>query len=192
MQTPSGCELWEQGPEIYIRATQRSVSSAVISFLISLLWNGALLGFVFLAVAGLWSNLVGPVSPGIPVPQLEDGGPMSLRGVLFLLAFLTPFMLVGMCMIGVFILNLWGKVEVMLDGPVGIVRTGVGAICWTRRFDASSVKNVYTTKSSWKNGSQTKKAICIEANCTIKFGTQLDELYQEWMCTVLYKLLMTS
>lgn len=192
METPEGCKLWEQGPEIYIWATQRSLSSAVITFLITLLLNGTLAGFAVLAIAGLLNHQGKPVPPGMPIPQSDDGDPMTFGELMVFVAILTSFVLIGLCTIGVFILNVWGKVEVMLDGPVGIVRTGVGILSRTRRFDASTVKNVYTTQSAWKNGKQVKKAICIEANRTIKFGAQLDELHQEWMCTVLYKLMMPS
>tara|TARA_Y100000589_G_C27175009_1_gene638332 strand:- start:15 stop:740 length:726 start_codon:yes stop_codon:yes gene_type:complete len=190
--TPSGCFVWEEGSRIRVQATLRSISGAIGALFISLFWNGIVSVFVVIAIAGLWSNLVGPLPEWFPAPDMEDGKGLPLGMALFLCLFLTPFVLIGSCMIAGIFLNLWGKVEVILDGPQGSVRTSVGPLGWTRRFDATSVDKVSIGRSSVETNGKRAKLIRIEADRTIKFGGQLNDKRLEWMRSVLKKLLVTQ
>jgi hypothetical protein len=192
LDTPSGCYVWEEGSRIRVQATLRSISGALGALFISLFWNGIVSVFVLIALAGLWVNFIGPLPEGFPAPDGEDGEPIPLGMTLFLCVFLMPFVLIGSCMIGSVFLNLWGKVEVVLDGSLGKVRTSIGPLGWTRRFDATSVDEVSIGRSSIETNGKRAKLIRIEADRTIKFGSQLNEKRLEWMRSVLKKLLVTS
>ena len=192
LDTPSGCFVSEEGTRIRVQATLRSISGALGALFISLFWNGIVSVFVVFAIAGLWLNFIGPLPAWFPAPEMEDGKAMSMGMTLFLCLFLTPFVLIGSCMIAGIFLNLWGKVEVILEGSNGSVRTSVGPLGWTRRFDATSVDKVSIGRSSVETNGKRAKLIRIEADRTIKFGSQLNDKRREWMRSVLKKLLVSN
>lgn len=190
--TPSGCYVWNEGANIHIQATLRSVAGALGALFISLFWNGIVSVFVMIALAGLWTNFIGPLPEGFPAPHEENGEPMSLGMTLFLCMFLTPFVTIGACMIGAFFLNIWGKIDILIDGDQGVIRTGIPLLGWKRRFNASQVTKVEIGLSSWQQNDQSKELIQIQADRTVKFGTLLNDKRREWLRSVLRKLLVTN
>ncbi len=80
---------------------------------------------------------------------------MPLGMNLFLCLFLTPFILVGAGLFFALLLSVAGRVEVVVSGPDGRVRTGVGPFRWTRRFAADqSAESRPATPPTRRTGSQ--------------------------------------
>jgi hypothetical protein len=165
-QPPAGCSVAEGGHEVVVHATLRSVSHF------------------------LYANLVGPLPEWFPAPETDDS--MSLGMTLFLCVFLTPFILVGLSLVGAALLAAAGKIEVVIGDSRAVVKTGVGFLVWRHRFDPTQVRRVTIGKSSWKSDDQAKELIAIEADRTIKFGTLLPDERREWLQTVLHVLLTST
>ncbi|MFG0249323.1 MAG: hypothetical protein ACF8OB_10580 [Phycisphaeraceae bacterium JB051] len=190
-QTPSKCFIWNEGSRIHIRSTLQSISGAFGSLIFALFWNGVVSVFVLVAISGLWLNLIGEPPEILPAPK-SDGKDMTLGATLFLCIFLVPFVLIGMASFGSFLFNVWGRIDVILDGPEGSIRTGIPVFGWTRRFNASHVTKVTTDISSWQQNGRSRELIKIEADRTIKFGSQLNDTRRDWMRSVLKKLLVST
>lgn len=188
---PSGCAIEDGIDRIKLKATLRSVPGAIGALAISLFWNGIVSVFLLIAVSGLYANLIGPVPNWFPAPQM-DGKPMTLGMTLFLCAFLTPFLLIGSCMIGAFFIYLFGSVKVVITNDTGVVVTGVGPIAWPSRFDPRSVTHVSIGPTTPQNQEAASDCIIIEADRTVKFGSKLEQNRQEWLEAVLRVILVQS
>lgn len=181
---PKGCSITEWGQDVVIYASCRSMTGFLGALAFSLFWNGIVSVFVLVALAGLYTNLVGPVPAWFPAPQMNQ--PMNLGMTLFLCIFLLPFVTVGVVMIGAVVMTLAGKVEVSVGETEGVVRTGVGVLAWRSRFDATAVRRVTMGTSTWQNNQEkSSPVIVIEADRTIKFGSMLTEERREWTQVVL-------
>lgn len=180
-------------------ASARSVGGAAGLTFVCLFWNGIVSVFVLVAFAGLYTNLIGPLPQWFPAPTGNgsksgsgSGIGMPLGMAIFLCIFLIPFVTVGLIMIGSWFTCIAGDVRVVLQGATGAVSTGVGPIRWTRRFDASAVKRVGRSQTSWKQNDQSKPVIEIQADRTIKFGSVLSDERREWMIRTVRPLLMVK
>ena len=189
---PAGCSCDEQiGGDLVVRASLRSPGAAVGTLAVCLFWNGIVSVFVLIAIAGLYTNLVGPLPRWFPAPTSNGkngslGPNMPLGMTLFLCVFLIPFVVIGLGMFLAFLMCLVGRIEVVVTGTDGRVRTGFGPFNWTRRFDPSRVKRVVIAQTSYEQNGQRKPLIQIEADRTIKFGSLLPDERRAWMLGVLH------
>src|SRR5437868_14236 len=62
-QPPSGCSITPLGQVVVATASLRSVGGFLVTVAFALFWNGIVSVFVLLAIAGLYTNLIGPL-PG--------------------------------------------------------------------------------------------------------------------------------
>ncbi|MCX5659529.1 MAG: hypothetical protein NTW19_07370 [Planctomycetota bacterium] len=198
-EPPAGCRLDDDGARIAVRASARTVGGMLGVLAICLFWNGIVSVFLLVAIGGLYTHLVGPLPAWFPAPsgQGSPGGAGSgsngfqtLGETLFLCVFLTPFVLVGLALIGGLVFAAAGEVRVQLDGAAGSVWTGVKFIGWTQRFDASAVTRVTIGNASWPKNDQVQKNIEIHADRRVKFGSGLPEARRLWMTMVLRTLLL--
>lgn len=196
---PPGCTLEDRtGGAKVLRATLRSAGRAVGLLAICLFWNGIVSVFVLIALAGLYTNFIGPLPEWFPAPtgtQNKNGniGPgMPLGMNLFLCVFLIPFVTIGLIMFLAFLTCVVGRIEVLLDGPIGRVRTGFGPFNWTRRFDPTRVKRVIQGQTSYEENGRTKAVIQIDADRTVKFGSMLEDGRRAWMMGALHLLLVAK
>jgi len=189
LQLPTGCSIMDTGNEIHIRATLRSIPKALGALAISLFWNGIVSVFVLLAIAGLWSNLIGPMPDYFPAPEVNDK-PMSLGMAIFLWIFLTPFIVLGAGMIFSIFLYLAGRVDVRVSEYHASARTSVGPFRWTKRFDPNAVTKVTIGETFWRSNDSANPLIQIDADDTIKFGSSLSEVRRDWLRAVLQVLLL--
>jgi len=185
-QPPKGCRLDDMGNRIVVRASTRSIGGAIGAGLFGLFWNGLVWSFVFAALSGIYVRLVGPLPSWFPTPS----GGMPLPMAIAVCVFLIPFVAIGLLMIGICLTCLAGEVRVVIAGPEGMVRTGVGALALTKRFDASAVKRVAMSRTTWKQDDQSKPLIEIEADRKVRFGSVLSEDRLRWMLSVLRTLLL--
>lgn len=187
---PRGCSYQEQiGGGLVVRASHRSIGAAAATLGLCLFWNGIVSVFVLVAIAGLYTNMVGPLPKWFPVPGSGKNGGlgpgMPLGETLFLCIFLTPFVLVGSGLLLAFFTYLLGRTELVVAGDTGRVRTGFGPLNWTRRFDVARVTRVAIGQTAYTQNNQTKPLIVIDADRTIKFGSMLTDARRAWMLGIL-------
>jgi hypothetical protein len=193
---PSRCSIVDMGNTVVVTASLRSIGTAVGCIAVALFWNGIVSIFVLLAIAGLYTNLIGPLPDWLPAPGVKNGrpmmndAPMGLGETVGLCVFLIPFVAIGSLMIGAVLLSLFGKVQVVIDEFDSYVGTGVGFVLWKRRFDPRSVSAVKFGLSSWETNDQRQPQIELTADRSIKFGSLLSEKRREWMQGVLREIFL--
>lgn len=147
---PAGAWYRNEGIGPVIGATHRSLGTAMGALAFSLFWNGIVSVFVLIAAASTLRHLGIAVPDWFPAPVM-NGSPMGLGMTIFLWIFLTPFILIGLVMIGAFLSALGGRTEVRMGHAEGVVFTGIGALGYRRRFDASGVKEVRIDDRQWRD-----------------------------------------
>ena len=193
---PAGCSVVSDGQRMTATVSLRSLAGFIFSAGFALFWNGITSVFVLIAIAGLYTNLIGPLPHWFPAPALKDGkpemngGPMELGMTLFLCVFLIPFVTIGLGMAAVAIMNLIGKVEVVIDEFDSFVATGFGLFRWKKRFDPREVQAVEFGTKSWQSDGEGNKLIEIRGNRTVKFGSLLQSDRMEWLRAVLRQSLL--
>jgi len=193
---PDGCSISSDGHRVVATVSLRSWISFLTYTGVALFWNSMLSVFVLTAIAGLYTNLIGPLPQWFPAPGLNDGKPemngrpMELGMTLFLCLFLIPFVMIGIMMIGAAIMNLLGKVEVVIFEFDSYVATGVGPLRWKKRFDPREVRSVEYGMTAWQSNGNSLPLIEIKADRTVKFGSQMQDHRMEWLVMVLRQLLI--
>lgn len=188
---PQGCSIDAADQRIVVTASLWSFVGFAVPVGIALFWNGIVSIFVLMAAAGLYSNLIGPLPVWFPAPGLKngkpemDGHPMQLSETLFLCLFLTPFVVIGTGIVGAALLNLIGKVEVVIDEINSYVATGIGFLKWKTRFDPRLVRAVKFSSGKLQSEDTTSKSIEFVADPPIKFGSLLRSDRMEWMWAVM-------
>ncbi len=190
---PPGTWYRSDGPGPVIGATHRSLGAAFGALAIALFWNGIVSVFVLLALAGTLRNLGIQLPHWFPAPVMNDS-PMSVGMTIFLWIFLTPFIVIGLVMIGAFLSALAGRTEVRMNNSEGVVFTGIGAVGHRRRFDASSVKEVRIEDRQWRNSEgarQRKACILIETRDgrQVRLGSMLTPERRKFVGEALRKVL---
>lgn len=187
---PAGCACEEvPGGGLVVRARNRDIGGAAFFLLPSLLWNAIISIFILGAIAGLYTHLVGPLPAWFPISSkgkddlLDPATP--LRHTLGLCLFLVPFIAVGVALVVAFLSTFLGRVEVTIHGHDGRVRTSLGRLGWSRRFDASHVTRVDAGRTAYTVNDQRWPAIQLEADRTLRFGVLLPAQRREWMIAVL-------
>ena len=196
-QPPKGCLVVSLGEGVIATASLGSFSGFLITAGCALFWNGLVSVFVLLAVAGLYTNLIGPLPAWFPVELTEgkpvlNGEPMDLGTTLYVCVFLIPFVIVGAGMIGAVLIGLIGKVEVVIDELDSYVSIGAGIVKWKRRFDPHQVRAIRFGTTAWRSDDGPSKLIELSADQTIKFGSLLQLDRMEWLRVVLRELLLNS
>jgi hypothetical protein len=195
-QPPVGCFIQPVGLGVVATASLRSVSGFLGCVAFALFWNGIVSVFVLIAIAGLYTNLVGPLPAWFPAPGINqgkpgmNGQPMGLGMTLFLCVFLIPFVTVGIGMSVAAIVNLAGKVEVAIDEHDSWVATGIWFFKWKRRFDPRKAHAITYGTPAWKSDGATNRVIELAADRTIKFGSMLQSDRMEWLKAALNELLL--
>ena len=190
---PPGAWYRNDGPGPVIGATHRSLGGAVGALAISLFWNGIVSVFVLLALASTLHHLGVQLPDWFSAPMAKDSS-MPIGMTIFLWIFLTPFIAVGLVMIGAFFSALGGRTEVRMQNADGVVFTGIGALGWRRRFDASAVKDVRIDDRQWRDSDgdrHRKTCILIETRDgnQVKLGSMLSPGRRKFLAGALRKVL---
>jgi len=177
-----------------VSATHRSLGMAAGTLAMALFWNGIVSVFVLIAIAGTLKNLGVTLPTWFPSPDM-NGSPMSTGMTLFLWIFLTPFIVIGVSMMGAFFLSVGGRTEVQADPTGGTVFTGVGPLGYRRRFMPSHVSDVRIEDKQWRDSDgdrQQKTNIIIETKegKLIRFGSMLSSERRKFLTAVLRKFLV--
>ncbi|MEQ8317495.1 MAG: hypothetical protein RIE77_07900 [Phycisphaerales bacterium] len=196
-EPPRGCAIRDFGDRVVLRASARSLAGAAGLAFFAIFWNGIVSIFLVIMVASFLHHAGITLPAWFPTPFGGGGGGggsnqnMPLGMTIFMALFLTPFVLVGVTMIGALLVTIIGRVEVRLRGPDGIVFTGVGPVGWKRRFEADTVEAVLLTDADIEENGKKKRAIAIETGKkTIKFASLLPDQRRLWLGGVLKTMLV--
>lgn len=180
---PPGCGVHGDGVQTILHASARSAGGFLGALFVAGFWNGIVSVFVLLALGSTLRHMLGSTPSWFPSPMAGASGPsMPVGMTVFLWVFLTPFITIGLVMIGVVCLNAAGRLEVRIRGERGVVFLGCGPIGWTRRFDALSVRSVKLGETTWRENDRTKPVIVLTTDAaTIRFGSTLTEARRSWL-----------
>jgi len=97
-------------------------------------------------------------------------------------------------MIGAFLSYLGGRTEVRIGNNDGVVFTGIGAVGYRKRFDASAIKDVRIDDRQWRGSDgyrRRKECIVIETRegKLVKLGSMLAEERRRFVAGALRKVL---
>ncbi len=191
---PRGCAIRDFGDRVVLRASARSLAGAGGLLFFAVFWNGIVSIFLVIMIASFLHHAGITLPSWFPTPFGSGSGTsqnMPLGMTVFMALFLTPFVLVGVTVIGALMITIVGRVEVRLRGPDGVVFTGVGPLGWKRRFDADAVEAVLLTDADIEENGKKKRAIAIETGKkTIKFASLLPDQRRLWLGGVLKTMLM--
>jgi len=190
---PPGCWHRHDGLGMVTGATHRSWGATLGFFAICLFWNGIVSVFVLLALSSTLRLLAVPVPEWFPAPKM-NGDEMGTGMTIFLWIFLTPFIAVGLAMVGAFLSALAGRTEFRHHRDEGVVFTGIGPLGWRRRFPVSDVTEVRIDDQQWRDSDgdrQRKTHIVVELRSgrLIKFGTMLREDRRKFLAAAVRKML---
>lgn len=194
---PAGCSLESDPFRTYAKASMRSVGGFLGLLGVSLFWNGIVSVFVSIALAGLYSNLIGPLPKWFPAPTVEGGGqvemndgPMGLGMTLFMCLFLVPFVVIGAGMVGMMLLYMAGRVQLLIERDRAWVKTGIGPFNWTTKFDPTRVQSVRMSPKKFRSEESNQQVIEIQADRIVQFGTHLSIDRLEWLRAVAHQALV--
>ncbi len=200
---PRGCAVRDYGDRVTLRASARSLGGAAGLAFFAIFWNGIVGVFLAILISSIMAHLGVTIPAWFPTPIGNSGSGsgsggggggnsnMPLGMTIFMALFLTPFVLIGLTVIGALLVTLAGRVEVRLRGPGGEVFTGVGPIGWKRRFDADAVEAVLLTDADIEEDGKKKRAIAIETNTkTLKFASLLPDQRRLWLGGALKTMLL--
>lgn len=191
---PAGAWHSSDGRGRIVGATHRSLGGALGLLAISLFWNGIVSVFVLLALASSLKHLHLTLPEWFPAPEM-NGSAMGVGMTIFMWIFLTPFILVGLAMIGGFLSCLAGRTEVQVKGAEGVVYSGIGPLGYRRRFETTAIKDVRIDDRQWRDSDgdrQRKTVILIESRSgkLIKFGTMLTEERRKFVAAAVRRALV--
>jgi hypothetical protein len=156
---------------------------------VSLFWNGIVSVFVSVALASTLHLLGAPVPAWFPAPHM-NGEIMGTGVTVFLWLFLTPFIVVGLCMICGFLSYIAGKTEVGVDRGMVTVSAGIGPVRWNRRFQAADLKDMRIEESTHNNGGKKTEIIAeLHNGKRIKFGSMFSDERRRFMAAAADKII---
>lgn len=176
---PAGAWVRDDGYSVRLGATARSIPTAGFFIVFSGFWNSIVGVFVFQSIGSLLGFKGAGSSPG--------------GSDVFTLVFMIPFVLVGLGTAGVALMALFGRVEVTIRGMDARAFTGIGPLGWSRRFDASSVKDVTIERANSSTNGKPDRHIVVDAgDRTVKLGSVLSRARRRWLAGALGRLLLPS
>ena len=192
---PQGAWHSQMGMGTVIGATHRSIGMAIGALAISLFWNGITSVFVSLALSSTLKHIGVGTPDWFPDPKM-NGGPMSVGMTIFLWLFLTPFILIGLAMIGAFLSSLGGRTEIRIGPTEGVIFNGIGSFGRRKRFNTETVRDVRIQNEEWRgrHGRRNqKKSILIETQDgkQHKFGSMLREDRMNFVASALRQTLLS-
>jgi hypothetical protein len=173
--------VWQRrdGTDSILGASHRSWGSILGSLFLCLFWNGIVSVFVCFNLANTFNLLHLSMPEWFPAPEM-NGAPVGLGMTLFLWIFLTPFIAVGLGVLGFLLSSLGGRTEVRIRPGHGVIFTGVGPLGWRQFFDPASILRVRVGSAAKRGNheeSSSKTEIVMEqrGGGALSFGSMLRE-----------------
>ena len=188
---PAGAWYRENGLSRTFGATHRSLGTAIGALLISLFWNGIVSIFVLIAIGSTLRHMGIPLPHWFPTPE-SNGQPMTVGMTIFLWIFLTPFIAIGLAMVGAFISAIGGHTEVRLYGSQGEIFHGFGQIGWHRRFEPADVTKIRLEEKRNTEGNNNRTYVVIELGSgkRLRFGSLLTEERRNFIASAIRQTLL--
>lgn len=190
---PDGAWCSDDGLAMVVGATMRSVPGALGALFFCLFWNGIVSVFVLIALASTLNHMGITLPQWFPSPRMS-GGPMSLGMTLFLWIFLTPFIAVGLALLGAFLACLGGRVEITIRDTRGEVFSGIGPVGLRKHFECVDVRRVTIEDKAWRDsdGDRRRKVnILLEVpDKPIRFGSMLSDERRKFVAGVAAHMLL--
>jgi hypothetical protein len=191
---PPGAWQRASGLGTLIGASHRSVGGAIAAFLFGAFWNGIVSIFVLLALASTLDHMGVTLPAWFPMPKF-DRGELPIGMTIFLWLFLTPFIAIGLVMIGAFLMCLGGRTEVKVRDWQAELFTGIGPVGYRRKFKTDGVKDVRIEDRRWtdSDGDRSRKThIVLEMaeGKPLKFGSSLSEERREFVAGALRSVIL--
>lgn len=189
---PAGAWYRDDGAQLSIGASTKSVGGAIGLTFFGLFWNGIVSVFVVVALASTMNHLGVSVPHWFPAPKM-NGSTMGVGMTLFLWVFLTPFILVGLLLVFGWLMCVAGHTEVTIREAEGVAFTGIGSVGWRNRFDASAVKDVRIEDKKWRDSdgdARRSVQIVIEADKSVKLGSGMPDERRKFVAAALRKVLV--
>jgi hypothetical protein len=160
----------------------------------SLFWNGIVSVFVLLVTSSTLQHLGITAPHWFPVPEM-DGENMGVGMTAFLWLFLSPFIVIGISMVGAFFMSVGGKTEIKMDRNEGSVFTGVGPIGYRRRFLIADVSDVRIDDNHWRDSDGDRQGktfivIAMKEGKSIRLGSMLSGERRKFLAALLRKTLV--
>lgn len=163
---PKGAWLNSERHQLVIGATTRSpLAFFLVPFM--LVWSGGSLGGIY----------------GSQIIKGEFSLFMSLFGI--------PFLIGSIFFWGIALMAIWGKVEVFLTQEGGKIRTGIGAMGFSKSFRWDEISSIEERAPDYKYGKKQKGGIVLEGKRRISFGTGLNSSRRYYMYRTL-KIIMSK
>lgn len=183
-EPPAGAWYLQDGTKTIAGVTNRSWGLALGMLAAGLFWNGIVSVFVLANIAGTLHNLHISQPAWFPAPKMNGG--MSVGMTIFLWIFLTPFMAIGLTIIGTFLSAVAGKMEVQIQNDQGTIFTGIGRIGFRRRFNPGTITEITVkNEQNSKGGQSTFIVMETREGRLIKFGTLLREDRRNFLAAVI-------
>lgn len=191
---PRGCTSEHDG-HLQTVAVRRGGGLGTVAGLafMCVFWNGITSVFVLICLASSLSHAGVQLPIWFPTPDMDDD-PIPLGMTLFMWVFLTPFILVGLTMLGTLLVAAVGRVAVRFTADAGSVFIGVGPIGWRRRFDPREVTAVKIGKSQWQSDGEPQPVVMIQSRGghKLRFGSMLSDRRRAWLVWELRRVLLES
>ncbi|HSY19899.1 MAG TPA: hypothetical protein VK815_16265 [Candidatus Acidoferrales bacterium] len=169
-------------------ANIRNPGGGVGLLCVGLFWNGILSFYIGIALSSTLKHLHVPLPSWFPNDKMVGGGEMTVGMTLGLWLFLTPFIFIGLFLVGSVLSSFFGHTEIRIIESKATIFTGIGRLGWKQRFDASQVKIVKTHEDHNSEGAS-PITIVIEMNNGKyrQFGTMLTEKHRQFLLAALQK-----
>ena len=192
-QPPSGTWHHNDGAGTVVGATHRSWGAALGTLAVALFWNGIVSLFVLIATASTLRLLDIKLPEWFPAPDMKEAN-MGTGMTIFLWIFLTPFIVIGLGMIGAFLSSLAGRTEVRANNLGGSVFTGIGPLGWRRKFSIQNVKDIRIEAGGWgdSEGDRRRRSVIVietREGKVLRFGAGLNEERRKFLTAALRRAL---
>lgn len=169
---PQGTWYRDDGVEVSLGASLRSVGSAVFFILFSTFWNGVTFMGVLASLGLLPTSSNGSGSS----PSSTSNAPSIL--------FMLPFILIGLLTALIAVMCLVGKLTITFRGDSGLVSTGVGPIALRRRFNPAEITSVTIDRASWRQNNRPVYQIRLNGT-KVRLGSGLTKVRREFIAAAL-------
>ena len=197
---PDGCRVDADGISTAFIVNIRSPVTGAFFAFFSLFWNSVTWVFVGIGVLGMLNHF-GVQIPGLTPTQSGSGGtpagsnaPMPLGVSIGIIAFMLPFIAIGIFTMIMTLTSFFGVLRVRFEGTKGSTFAGVGPIGLRKKFDPGRITDIrlverLVTTHSEHGGSRTRpqRSIEIHAGKKIKIGTTASDERREWLAAAMHR-----
>lgn len=186
-ETPAGCIESDDGVErsVTVPFNRKAIGIGMLCF--GFLWDAFVCAFLFMAMTKAGhSNVV--VSPA---PEIAPAGGASSSTQIPLWAAMMPFFLSGTIIPLIGVIMTFGQTRVVRRGDDARVESGLGALRWTRRFNAGAVREIKLGQTTWQENGRLLPVVVIHADREIRLGSRLTNEQRAWLLRALERMFPT-